>query len=596
MPRSVPRQAAHPAQTPREWPFGGNFVRRVAWSIALLTGALLALPVAGPSAVAGAAAGVLDPEFGGDGRVTTILDDDLCDKFHGDEPADRAFAVAVQPDGKIVAAGGAGCLFSGSGEDTAFGLARYHPNGTLDFGFGSDTESPGSVRTHFGADDVARDVALQADGKLVAVGETTLDGVRHFALARYLPGGSLDPSFGDGGRVVTGLDGTNAWVSAVQIQGNGRIVVAGSAKGSFALARYLSNGSLDASFGDGGTVTTKFHGGSQVHGIAIQENGRIVAAGEAWLPAHVVPVDLTRHFALARYKANGSLDESFGDGGKVATAFMGDPTLEPDSAAMDVAIDAEGRAVAVGRASEWQEDIGPPELISRFAVARYLPDGSLDPWFGIDGRVTTEFDDESDDHARALAIQDDGKLVAAGVTNNPAFFGPADNFGLVRYLPDGTVDFGFGSGGRVTTSFGGADRAEALAIQPNGRIIAAGHRRGIGESRFALARYLGGVDTTPSGLGLTAPPRRERPWELTATLRDPDTRDPVLGAAIRFLVDGRVVAEAETDRTGTATAPTPRNLSPRSLVRAEFDGDGERRALSVEARYDPRSGISESSE
>jgi uncharacterized delta-60 repeat protein len=560
--------------------------RHLARRIALLTAALVAW-LAGPAAPAGAA-GLLDPGFGGDGRVTTIFDEDFCGA--GDQTTDQAHAVAVQEDGRIVAAGRAGCWFSVGDTDDGFGLARYNPDGTLDPSWSDGEAGHGRVRTHFGTDDLVRDVALQSDGKVVAAGETTVGGVRHFALARYLTDGSLDAGFGNGGRVVTGFGGEDASIWAMDILNNGRIVVAGSANApaggsEFALARYLQDGSLDASFGDGGRVTTQIGGHSQAHGMAIQGNGRIVAAGEAWLSG-------LRQFALARYMANGSLDDGFGNGGKVTTAFIGDPTLESDSAAMDVAIDADGRAVAAGRASQWHEELLAPELVSRFALARYLPDGTLDPWFGIDGRVTTEFDDESSDHARALAIQDDGMIVAAGVTNNPVFFGPADNFGLVRYLPDGTVDFGFGSGGRITTSFGGTDRAEALVIQDDGKLIAAGHRRASGGSRFALARYLG----APLGMGLTVPPRRERPWELVATLRDPDTREPVLGAAIRFLVDGRVVAEAETDRSGTAAAPMPRSLSARSLVRAEFDGDGERRALFVEARYDPRSGISDSSE
>jgi uncharacterized delta-60 repeat protein len=563
--------------------------RHLARRIALLTAALVAW-LAAPPALAGAA-GVLDPEFGGDGRVTTIFDENFCDA--GDETADQAHAAAVQEDGKIVAAGRAGCWFSAGYTEDGFGLARYNPNGALDPSW-TDGEAHGRVRTHFGTDDLARDVALQSDGKVVAAGETTVDRVRHFALARYLTDGSLDPSFGNGGRVVTDFGGEDAAIWAMDILNNGRIVVAGSANTpvggrKFALARYLSDGSLDASFGDGGRVTTQLGGHSQAHGMTIQANGRIVAAGETWLGG-------LRQFALARYMSNGSLDASFGDGGKVTTAFIGDPTLEHDSAAMDVAIDGEDGVVAAGRASHWDEEDHVPELVSRFALARYLPDGSLDPWFGIDGRVTTEFDDESSDHARALAIQGDGKLVAAGVTNNPAFFGSADNFGLVRYLPDGTVDFGFGSGGRVTTSFGGRDHAEALAIQPDGKLVAAGHRLASDGSRFALARYLGAADAAPPGMGLTLPPRRERPWEMTATLRDPDTREPVRSAPISFLVDGRVVAEAETDRSGTATAPMPRNLSARSLVRVEFDGDGERGALSVEARYDPRSGISATSE
>ena len=248
--------------------------------------------------------GTLDTTFAGTGKVTT-------DFGIGDAVG---YNVAVQNDNKIVVAGS---FYNGSDED--FALARYLSNGSLDTSF----NGTGKVTTAFASsDDRGQSVAVQSDGKIVVAGYAYgIGNYAVFALARYNANGSLDTSFGSGGKVTTAI-ASDAQGASMVVQSDGKIVVAGYAYtigGSqvFALARYLSNGSLDTDFGNGGTVTTSFGYGARGYSVAVQSDGKIVVAGESSLPAN------NPGFALARYNANGSLDTNFGSGGKVTT-IIGD--------------------------------------------------------------------------------------------------------------------------------------------------------------------------------------------------------------------------------------------------------------------------------
>lgn len=247
-------------------------------------------------------AGSLDPTFDTDGKVTT-------DFAAG---ADLAYAVARQADGKIIAAGTA---FFGTYD---FGLVRYNTNGSLDTTFDAD----GKVTTNFGTGaDAANAVAVQPDGKIVAAGLVGLgNNVYNFALARYNTDGTLDTTFDTDGKVTTAIGSIDDRIYAIALQPNGKIVVAGFAyTGSsydFALARYNTDGSLDATFGNGGKVTTPFGTGSDdAYAIALQPDGKIVAAGVATIAGSGFD------FALARYNIDGSLDTTFDGDGKVTTAF-----------------------------------------------------------------------------------------------------------------------------------------------------------------------------------------------------------------------------------------------------------------------------------
>ena len=399
--------------------------------------------------------GGLDTAFGGDGRVTT----NFAGGFSG------ANSVAVQANGKIVAAGGA------RGGGGSFAVARFNTDGTLDATFGGN----GKVTTDFTqGSDVAFGVAIQADGKIVAAGGTRRS-VGRFAVARYNANGTPDITFGGDGRVTTNFTPGEDVASGVAIQGNGRIVAVGTANSDcgcnrFALARYNANGTLDSTFSGNGRVTTPFRFGARAEAVAIQAGGKIVAAGSS--------SELAR-FALARYNANGSLDTTFSGNGRVRTS-MG----QGETAAMGVVIQGNGKVVAAGYTDaphEFGDTFGP----GRFALARYRLDGSLDPSFGGDGRVKTRFGSKNA-AANDIAIQGDGKIVAVG----PAV-GGTGRFALARYNRFGALDASFGGDGRVTTNFTpGEDVASGVAIRA-GKIVAAGRAGGFGRSgRFAVSRYL----------------------------------------------------------------------------------------------------------
>jgi len=417
-------------------------------SVALCASSLLL----GVSASAQAAPGDLDPSFGAGGLVTTDFG----------SRGDFSLAVALQTDGKIVAAGNSS---RADVFDVDFALARYNSNGSLDATFGSG----GTVLTDFGTSvDAASDVVVQPDGKILAAGIRAGD----FALARYNADGSLDAAFGSAGKVTTDF-GSFDQANAVAVQSDGKIVAAGGTAGGFALARYNSDGSLDAGFGSGGKVVGSLP--VFVFDVAMTRDAKIlVAGGSGFFPFG--SSDLT----LARYGSDGALDTGFGSGGTVVTDFGGSDN------AFAIALYPDGRIVAAG-GTKTSPSSGD------FALARFNPAGSLDATFGTGGRVLTDFSSGSDDTAFGVVVHPDGGITAAGFT------GPAtgSSFALARYTSSGTLDVGFGSGGKVTTTFGhSTNGAFDIAAQPDGKVVAAGSTSVFGSSAdFALARYLGAPTT-----------------------------------------------------------------------------------------------------
>jgi uncharacterized delta-60 repeat protein len=354
------------------------------------------------------------------------------------------------------------------------------PPGDLDPTFDGD----GKVTTDFaGSFEIAGAVAIQGDGKIVAAGTAAdVSGISDFALARYNTDGSLDTAFDGDGKVTTDFAGASDEANAISIQGDGKIVAAGVARiglnGSqdFALARYNADGSLDTAFSGDGRVTTDFAG-------ANDQAHAVAIQGDGKIIAAGVAGDVvsgTNDFGLARYNANGSLDTTFD--GDLPLPVPGDGKVTTDFAgttdqAFGVAIQGDGKIVAAGLSG-----------ISDFALARYNSDGSLDTAFDGDGKVTTDFAGSgSRDEAHAVAIQGDGKIVAAGLAVVSGVF----DFALARYRADGSLDTIFSGDGKVTTDFAGDfDAAHGVAIQANGRIVAAGFADLPGTGfDFALARY-----------------------------------------------------------------------------------------------------------
>jgi uncharacterized delta-60 repeat protein len=339
-----------------------------------------------------------------------------------------------------------------------FGDVAVAAPGDLDLSFGGDGRVITNLTSGF---DIANDVAVQANGKIVAVGRaggSDITGGR-FALVRYNDDGTLDSSFGGDGKVTTDLTPGDDIALAVLLQGT-KIVAVGTANGDrFALARYNANGTLDPSFSGNGKVRTNFTPGFDVALDAVlQPDQKIVAVGTGDF----------RRFALARYNPNGTLDPTFSGDGKVLTNFT-----PGDDFALAVTLQGDGAIVAAGRAAERG---------GRFALARYATSGTLDTTFSSDGKVVTNFT-VGDDQASGVAIQGDGKIVAAGSAR-------ADRFALARYNANGTRDASFSGNGKVRTNFTpGFDFANAVTLQADGKIVAAGRCDGKG-GRFALARYL----------------------------------------------------------------------------------------------------------
>ncbi|MEU0375205.1 calcium-binding protein [Streptomyces sp. NPDC006283] len=401
-----------------------------------------------------AAPGDLDPAFGGDGTVLT--------GFAGFTDEARASDVAVQPNGKIVSVGFAANY---SELESRFALTRHNPNGTPDTTFGDD----GTVTTpinNMNPDlqwSEAHALALQPDdGKIVVVGHSWkgYEDCCWFTVARYNPDGTLDSTFGGGdGRVFTPI-GAPDEARDVAVQPDGKIVVVGTSGGRVAVARYNDDGTPDASFGGGdGQVSYDPAPELPVEGgdgraLALQPDGKIVVGGQ---------VGSTRFdFVVLRLNTNGSLDTGFSGDGIERTDFGDYEAVE------GLALQPDGKIVAAGTSG------------GRVALARYNPGGTLDTSFDGDGRVLTPGVSAAD-----VKLQPgDGRIVIAGSV------GPGGDFAVRRYNPDGSQDSGFGTGGLATADFGGGDAAQGLALQPDGKIVAAGW--GGPSIEFALARFEGG--------------------------------------------------------------------------------------------------------
>jgi uncharacterized delta-60 repeat protein len=341
-----------------------------------------------------------------------------------------AHALVLQPDGKIVVAGTAT-----PATDWDFGLARYNPNGTLDATFGAGGRVTTDISGHLSADLVWA-VALQPDGKLVVAGSTTGPSGEAFALARYMPSGGLDGSFGSSGRVTTSFGGDQDWAQAVAVQPDGKIVAAGKTGNqcclgtfNFALARFNAGGTLDSAFGTGGKVTTDFAGGTDnAHALVIQADGKLLAGGERLPGGNVSGASFD--FALARYQPGGTLDPTFGSGGLVTTDFPGH-----NDHVYALALQQDGKVVAAGDSS--------PD----FALARYAATRVNNPPAASDDSYAADQDTPLTVPAPGVLANDsdaDGDPLTAALATGPAH-------GTLALDPDGSFAY------TPTAGFAGQD-------------------------------------------------------------------------------------------------------------------------------------------
>jgi uncharacterized delta-60 repeat protein len=427
-------------------------------------------------------------------------------------------------------------LVAGVAATALFGAA-----GDLDTTFDGD----GKVLTDFSGNssDVGNDVAAQSDGKIVVVGFTGIappgDPVLpSFAVARYELNGALDLTFDGDGKVSTDFTPTSVELAhALAIQPDGKILAAGevnddASNRNFALIRYNSDGTLDTSFDGDGKVLTDFeHGIESSEAIALQPDGRIVLAG------YTSPGPDPPDIALVRYNPDGSLDSAFDGDGKLITPISAGSGDYPK----DVAVQPDGRIVAGG--VSWTGG-------NRNAVlVRYLPDGSLDDSFDGDGKLVVATPTYA---IYALALQQDGKIVTAG---EPPFT-------VTRFNPDGSVDTSFDGDGNATSPFSQRGGAVDVAVQPDGKIVAAGAAvNDLGLADFAVARFLSsGALDGDFGLegGSTADFRGDDDYAEGLALL-PDGKLVLAGISEPSPVD---IAVARFMGTGSSAPPPPQPPAP----------------------------------
>jgi uncharacterized delta-60 repeat protein len=414
--------------------------------------------------------GVLDPTFGTGGLVTTLVGSYA-----------QAFAVATYSnegtanDGKIVAAGDA-YLSAGNKSTLYMAVVRYNLDGSLDrtfAGTGEAITAPGGR---------ALAVQVQPDGKIVVAGNSG----SHFAVVRYNANGTLDTSFGSNGEVITSISKNSIDTGeAMVLQADGKIVVAGHTNPmhttyeDLALVRYNANGTLDTSFGTGGMVTTHFalpldgHWNPHNLNLAIDPNASPLDPNSGKI---VVGAQTQEAGALVvRYKTDGTLDTGFGAN---HTGYLNLGTLLYNAA---VAVQSDDAIVVAGSVNDQLSG-------TDFSLDRLNPDGTLDTSFGSGGVVVTS-SAPNGDYAGGVTIQADGKIVVTGQQTNTLT--GVNSFMVARYNTNGSLDATFGVNGIATggaRSIGGG--TAAVALEPDGRIVVAGHTQDQGPEVFSLARFL----------------------------------------------------------------------------------------------------------
>jgi uncharacterized delta-60 repeat protein len=360
--------------------------------------------------------GGLDPTFGDGGTAAFASVTGL-----------YVYAGALQPDGHILAAGAQRVPVDG-GTTFAATIARLNQDGTLDDSFGSG----GFVRELFGStQDTIPTLAVQGDGRILALGWARMQNntgntyaSQGFIVLRYLPSGERDPSFGNGGKVVTVLGGDD-WANGLAIDPDGGDILAAGVSSpptpadaaampfDFGLARYAADGGLQIGFGVNGTVTAPVAGAEYASGVAIQSDGKILTSGRAGKD----------EFAVTRFTAKGAPDETFGDADLASVPFPGNPGTYV--VPYDIALASDGKILVAGIVP------APTGDCCAFGLVRFTPDGKLDPTFGSGGVVVTHL--TINDQMQAMTLQPDGKIILAGYAATADYKHSA--VALVRYCP-----------------------------------------------------------------------------------------------------------------------------------------------------------------
>jgi uncharacterized delta-60 repeat protein len=395
-----------------------------------------------------AAPGDLDTTFSADGKVSLSVT----------SGADKAWSMVLQPDGKIVLAG------TCDGDDiTRFCIVRFDNEGSLDIGFGLLGGTSGRITD---GEDTARAVAVAPNGTIVIAGYCFSNSKYDFCVTRLLPNGARDTTFGNDGNVVTSVTSEANLAYALAIQPDGKIVVVGACGSStfrdFCVARYRVDGSLDTSFSGNGKLATDIVRDDYAYAVAIQSDGKIVVAGGCSDTASITD----SAFCVVRYSSTGVVEGGF----PRRFAFISPSKSEVTS----IAIQPDDKIMLGGYCSD--------SLSGRACLLRLESAGTTDLSFSrgmLDGACSS---------GAAIALQADGKIAMVGTQG-------IFDYCVSLYNADGTLDQTFGSSGKTVTPVTTGDNfAQSVAVQPDGKIIAAGHCRNTnGFYEFCVARYAGGA-------------------------------------------------------------------------------------------------------
>ena len=311
--------------------------------------------------------------------------------------------------------------------------------------------------------------AIQTDGKFIACGYTWNGIAFDFAVVRYKTDGNLDTSFSNDGKLMTNFGSSDNKARTIAIQSDGKIIVAGSAGNSFALARYNTNGSPDISFNNNGQKVSDFGGMDSVMSIVIQPDGRILAGGSV----------------LARYNTDGTPDESFGTNGKLSDPF---PYGYPFNC-LDLVLQSDKKIIVSGRYENY------------CIVARYNANGTIDSDFANQGMYLLAAGPYNTKVGASVTMQEDGKLLIGGYDEYKRNQNFSSRFNLFRLNPNGTEDAGFSFSFSGINNF---DYGYSVALQSNNKIIVAGYSNDGTSDHFAMLRYNadGSKDLTFKGNGL----------------------------------------------------------------------------------------------
>lgn len=351
----------------------------------------------------------------------------------------------------------------------------------LDLSFDND----GKVTTDFGTNnqDECSALALQTDGKIIAVG-TSNNGTNYdFAVARYNINGSLDNSFGNNGKVITSIGLQNDFATSVAIQTDGKIVVAGicfvSGSEKYGVVRYNIDGTLDTTFdSDGKIITSIGNYSNRAYSIAIQIDGKIIVAGDSYSNS------LQYKITLVRYNTNGSLDITFdNDGISIITYGIN------GAIGKSIIIQSDGKGVVAGQTTNGED----------YILILCNSNGSLDTTFGTQGGTIVDFGTLEDVPWSMAKQADDKIIVVGGIGSNSVSFSP--DMAIMRCNADGSIDTSFDVDGKViidASLFSRRDQAKSVAIQANGKILVAGYSQNTNNFEGTIIRLNsnGSLDTT----------------------------------------------------------------------------------------------------